>query len=65
METNSVSGGFGSAVLELLSRESLKREVLLIGIPDRFIEHGEEDKLFESIDMDKESLKDRIRKFVK
>jgi 1-deoxy-D-xylulose-5-phosphate synthase len=65
VETNSVSGGFGSAVLELLSRESLKREVLLIGIPDRFIEHGEKDKLFESINMDKKSLKDRIRKFVK
>jgi 1-deoxy-D-xylulose-5-phosphate synthase len=65
VETNIVSGGFGSAVLELLSRESLKKEVLLIGIPDRFIEHGEEDKLLESVNMDKESLKDIIRKFVK
>jgi len=65
VETNAVSGGFGSAVLELLNRESLKREVLRIGIPDRFIEHGEEDKLFESINMDKKSLKDRIRKFAK
>ncbi len=65
VETNTVSGGFGSAVLELLNRESMKREVLLIGIPDRFIEHGERDKLFESINMDKKSLKDKIRKFVK
>jgi 1-deoxy-D-xylulose-5-phosphate synthase len=64
VETNVLNGGFGSAVLELLSRESLKREVMRIGIPDRFIEHGEEDKLFESIEMDNESLKDRIRKFV-
>jgi 1-deoxy-D-xylulose-5-phosphate synthase len=64
VETNALSGGFGSAILEFLSRESLKKEVLRIGIPDRFIEHGERDKLFESIDMDKESLKDRIRKFV-
>jgi len=65
VETNTVSGGFGSAVLELLNRESLKREVLRIGIPDRFIEHGEKDKLFESINMDNKSLKDRIRKFAK
>jgi len=65
VETNTVSGGFGSAVLELLNRESLKREVLRIGIPDRFIEHGEKDKLFESINMDKKSLKNRIRKFIK
>ncbi len=65
VETNVLSGGFGSAVLELLSRESLKKEVLRIGIPDSFIEHGEGDKLFESIAMDKESLKDRIKEFVK
>jgi len=65
VETNTISGGFGSAVLEFLNRESLKREVLRIGIPDRFIEHGEEDKLLESINMDKKSLKDRISRFVK
>jgi len=65
VETNTISGGFGSAVLEFLNRESLKREVLRIGIPDRFIEHGEEDKLLKSINMDKDSLKDRISKFVK
>jgi len=65
VEINTVSGGFGSAVLELLNRESIKRDVLRIGIPDRFIEHGEKDKLFESIGMDKKSLKDRIKKFVK
>ncbi|MBN1693916.1 1-deoxy-D-xylulose-5-phosphate synthase [candidate division WOR-3 bacterium] len=65
VETNTVIGGFGSAVLELLNRKSIKKEILLIGIPDRFIEHGEEDKLFESIGMDKNSLKDRIKKFVK
>jgi len=65
VETNTVSGGFGSAVLELLNRESMKRDVLRIGIPDRFIEHGEKDKLFESIGMDKNSLKDRIKKFAK
>jgi 1-deoxy-D-xylulose-5-phosphate synthase len=64
VETNAVSGGFGSAVLELLNRESLKKEVLRIGIPDRFIEQGEKDKLFESINMDKKSLKDRIREFL-
>ena len=65
VETNTVSGGFGSAVLELLNRKHLKREVLPIGIPDRFIEHGEKDKLLESINMDKKSLTDRIIKFVK
>jgi 1-deoxy-D-xylulose-5-phosphate synthase len=65
VEMNAITGGFGSAVLELLNRESLQRETLQIGIPDYFIEHGEEKKLLESIGMDKESLKERIRRFLK
>jgi 1-deoxy-D-xylulose-5-phosphate synthase len=65
VETNVVAGGFGSAVLELLSANSLKKDVLTIGIPDRFIEHGSEEKLLESINMDKTSLKNRIRRFIK
>jgi 1-deoxy-D-xylulose-5-phosphate synthase len=65
VETNAVTGGFGSAVIELLNRKSIQREVLQIGIPDYFIEHGEEDKLLESIGMDKKSLKERIIKFAK
>ncbi|MEO0293028.1 MAG: 1-deoxy-D-xylulose-5-phosphate synthase [candidate division WOR-3 bacterium] len=65
VEENSVVGGFGSAILELLNRESMKKEVLRIGIPDYFVEHGEEEKLLESIGMDKNSLIERIKSFVK
>jgi 1-deoxy-D-xylulose-5-phosphate synthase len=65
VETNSVTGGFGSAVIELLNKESIKSDILRIGVPDRFIEHGEENKLLESIGLDKKSLKERITKFAK
>jgi 1-deoxy-D-xylulose-5-phosphate synthase len=36
------AGGFGSAVLELLNARGLMRDVKLeiIGLPDKFIEHG-------------------------
>lgn len=40
LEENTVYGGFGSAVLELLSRTEQKKVVKLIGLPDKFIEHG-------------------------
>jgi len=40
VEENSVQGGFGSAVLELLHRENCLRETLVIGMPDRFIDHA-------------------------
>lgn len=40
-EENSVVGGFGSAVTELLMQEGLSHvEVRHFGVPDRFIEHG-------------------------
>ncbi len=46
VEENTVCGGFGSAVLEAandagLSTQNVKR----VGIPDRFIEHGDRDEL--------------------
>ncbi|MEJ2568634.1 MAG: transketolase C-terminal domain-containing protein, partial [candidate division WOR-3 bacterium] len=65
IEINTIIGGFGSAVLELLNGKSVQREVLRIAIPDRFIEHGEKDKLYELIEMDKKNLKERIIEFLK
>src|SRR6201993_5222916 len=40
VEENVVHGGAGSAVGELLASEGLLIPQLMIGIPDRFIEHG-------------------------
>jgi len=40
VEENTVVGGFGSAVLELLSREGLSTPVTTVGVPDEFIHHG-------------------------
>ena len=65
IEMNTIVGGFGSAVLELLNERSVQKEVLRIAIPDRFIEHGEKDKLYELIGMDRKNLKERISKFLK
>jgi 1-deoxy-D-xylulose-5-phosphate synthase len=41
IEENVVDGGAGSAVLESLQRQGLKAAVLLLGLPDRFIDHGD------------------------
>ena len=43
---NTVQGGFGSAVLELLSEHEVKDVVVKrLGINDRFVEHGPQDML--------------------
>ncbi|AEB12774.1 1-deoxy-D-xylulose-5-phosphate synthase [Marinithermus hydrothermalis] len=40
VEDHQAMGGFGSAVLEALARLELKPEIRVLGLPDRFIEHG-------------------------
>ncbi len=41
VEENVVMGGAGSAVLESLQRQRFKVPVLQLGLPDRFIDHGD------------------------
>ena len=41
LEENVKVGGAGSAVSEFLHRQSIPCDVLILGLPDRFIEHGD------------------------
>lgn len=46
VEENALQGGFGSSVLELLESEGITGvHVHRIGIPDKFVEHGNENEL--------------------
>ena len=40
LEENALIGGFGSAVLEVLSEKAPECRVARIGVPDRFVEHN-------------------------
>jgi 1-deoxy-D-xylulose-5-phosphate synthase len=56
LEDNCLAGGFGSAVLELLSDHSLRVRTKRFGIPDLFIPHGSREKLFKHCQLDNENL---------
>jgi 1-deoxy-D-xylulose-5-phosphate synthase len=45
VEENAIRGGFGSAVLEKCHANKIKAQIKIIGIPDRFIEHGSQEQL--------------------
>lgn len=45
LEENVKAGGFGSAILEEVARKNIKTKIKLIGIEDRFVEHGESKEL--------------------
>src|SRR5205814_2150401 len=45
VEENAVQGGAGSAVTEALSAAAVATPVLQLGLPDRFIDHGDQGQL--------------------
>ena len=54
-------GGAGSAVLEALQHAGVQKPVLQLGLPDRFIEHGDPAKLLASIGLDAPGIEASIR----
>ncbi|HXC92919.1 MAG TPA: 1-deoxy-D-xylulose-5-phosphate synthase [Geobacteraceae bacterium] len=63
VEENALQGGFGSAMLELLSDEGITGiKVTRIGIPDRFIEHGTQTQLRKMLGLDAEGIADSVKK---
>ena len=62
LEENVLQGGFGSAVLELLTEERLAHSVTCrIGIPDEFVEHGSQEELREKYGLDVEGIVKTVR----
>jgi 1-deoxy-D-xylulose-5-phosphate synthase len=59
VEEHQIMGGAGSAVLEVLSKT--KTQALLLGLPDRFIDHGDTAKLLSSVGLDAEGIQKSIR----
>ncbi len=45
VEENVLAGGFGSAILELFARKGIQKQILNIGIPDRFFDHATPEEL--------------------
>jgi len=56
VEENTIKGGFGSAVLELLEKNNVKADVRRIGIPDRFVEHGSQEQLRKDVGLTKSNI---------
>jgi 1-deoxy-D-xylulose-5-phosphate synthase len=54
-------GGAGSAVCESLSQQGIERRVVLLGLPDRFIDHGDPARLIASVGLDAAGIASSIR----
>ena len=56
IEENAVQGGAGSAVDELIAKNKLSVSLLNLGLPDKFIDHGDTTTLLADCGLDKDGI---------
>jgi 1-deoxy-D-xylulose-5-phosphate synthase len=61
MEDNVYSGGFSQTIESFLMENRICHRCLRIGLPDRFIEHGSADEIYEKYGMDAASAAKKIK----
>ena len=60
VEENAILGGAGSAVLEALEKKGIQKKVLQLGLPDRFVDHGDPARLLKECGLDAEGIQASI-----
>ena len=60
VEDGVIQGGFGSAVLEFMSQNNFNTNIKLLGIPDKFIEHGTAEELYKECGIDTNGIVNSI-----
>jgi 1-deoxy-D-xylulose-5-phosphate synthase len=63
LEDGTVEGGAGSAVLERLARGGICKPMLVLGLPDEFIEHGDPAILMAMQDLDAKGISASLQSF--
>ena len=61
VEDGVIRGGLGSAVLEYMAEHDLHPQVIRLGLPDHFVEHGTPEELYHLVGLDAENIKKIIR----
>ena len=61
VEENVVAGGAGSAVAEALAADGMAVPVLMLGLPDRFVEHGDSQQLLAECGLDAAGIARAVR----
>ncbi|MFA5805483.1 MAG: 1-deoxy-D-xylulose-5-phosphate synthase [Melioribacteraceae bacterium] len=64
LEESTIVGGFGTGVLEYLAERNLKNDILRIGLPDKFVDHGTQEELHKLIGIDPDGIVEKIKKFL-
>jgi 1-deoxy-D-xylulose-5-phosphate synthase len=61
VEEHQIMGGAGSAVCEALAKLKAQKRILLLGLPDRFVDHGDPARLLASVGLDAAGIAKSVR----
>jgi len=61
VEDNVVRGGAGSAVAESLAAQDITARILHLGLPDHFVDHGDQAQLLAQVGLNREGILKSIR----
>jgi 1-deoxy-D-xylulose-5-phosphate synthase len=63
LEESTLVGGFGSGVLEYFAEKNYKNDILRIGLPDNFVDHGTQKELHHLLEIDPDGIVKKIKLF--
>ncbi len=64
LEENSLIGGFGSGIVEYFSDKNYKNDILRIGLPDKFVDHGTQEELHKMLGIDPDGIAKQVAEFI-
>lgn len=64
VEDGCVMGGFGSAVIEFMADNNYQAEIIRLGIPDRYINHGTQEELWKECGFDAKGIEETVKRLL-
>ena len=64
MEDGCIQGGFGSAIAEFMIDHNYSSQIQRLGIPDAWIEHGEQKELYRECNFDAQAIITSVRELM-
>jgi len=63
LEENNLPGGFGSGIVEYFTDMNYKNDILRIGLPDGFVDHGTQEELHQQLGIDVDGIVSKVKVF--
>ena len=65
IEDGTIVGGFGSAVIEFMCENGYQAHVKRMGVPDKFIEQGNQEELYKACGFDADGICETVKTMIK